>query len=316
MAVQRAAVLPGQQQRVAGWDVGGAVAVDEAHELGVQGQVALCAHHVRWSHRRRRHQARARHCTTSDDASEFTSCRCPTRRTHDTNSKFAPWWNKDSISGLFASDVHTDLTGGSEVAVAAWLLIIVGAFLACLGGFALFKLKQSEATEVEWVGIKVKTPVPGIAVIAIGLGAIVFGTTELPKPMFDVVDVTLATDNNQPAVDYGDVLCPMSVGLTGHISVSGGHGTVSYRFDRAEGLNGPTDQGPVKMVSFTSAGTATIHDSESVTIPKGTVYFKEYLTIINPGNRQSNPVAVTVSCDPTARPAPPIPPPSVTPPPP
>ena len=39
--VQRPAVLPGQQQRVPGGDMGGAVAVDEGDQLGVQGQVAV-----------------------------------------------------------------------------------------------------------------------------------------------------------------------------------------------------------------------------------------------------------------------------------
>jgi len=41
--VQRAAVLPRQQQRMIGGDVGGAVAVDEGDQLGVQQQVAVLA---------------------------------------------------------------------------------------------------------------------------------------------------------------------------------------------------------------------------------------------------------------------------------
>ena len=41
--VQRPAVLPGQQQRVAGPDVRGAVAVDQGDQLGVQRQVAVLA---------------------------------------------------------------------------------------------------------------------------------------------------------------------------------------------------------------------------------------------------------------------------------
>jgi hypothetical protein len=36
VSVQRAAVLAGQQQRVVGWHVGGAVVVDEADQVRVQ----------------------------------------------------------------------------------------------------------------------------------------------------------------------------------------------------------------------------------------------------------------------------------------
>ena len=41
--VQRAAVLPGQQQRMLGGDVGFAVVVDEGDQVWVQGQVAVLA---------------------------------------------------------------------------------------------------------------------------------------------------------------------------------------------------------------------------------------------------------------------------------
>ena len=43
VAVQRSAVFAGQQQRVAGWDVGGPVTVDEGDQLGVQREVTVLA---------------------------------------------------------------------------------------------------------------------------------------------------------------------------------------------------------------------------------------------------------------------------------
>lgn len=198
------------------------------------------------------------------------------------------------------------------MAAAAWLLILLGAALVVLGGVALFKLKTSENSEVNFGVVKVKTPVPGIAVVAIGIGAIILGTKEIPVSSFSVVNASLATsDSNLTSIQYGDVQCPMSVELVGNISTSGGSGTVAYRFDKVEGVDGQTVQGSVQMVSFSSPGTATVRDSEDVTIPEGTVYFREFLTIVSPGDRQSNPVSVTVVCDPNALPAPPNPPPSV-----
>jgi hypothetical protein len=198
------------------------------------------------------------------------------------------------------------------MAVAAWLLIILGAALVVLGGIALFLLKTSENSEIDFKVFKITTPVPGIAVAAIGIGAILLGTKEIPVSVLSVVNVSLATnDGNLSSIDYGDVLCPMSVELVGSISTSGGSGTVTYRFDKAEGVDGQTVQGAAQTVSFTSPGTVTVRDNEPVTIPEGTVYFREFLTIVSPGDRQSNPVSVTVVCDPTAPPAPPNPPPSV-----
>jgi len=83
-----------------------------------------------------------------------------------------------------------------------------------------------------------------------------------------------------------------------------GAGTVAYRFDKAEGTNGPTQRGPVQLVTFAAPGTETIRHEEDVNLPTGTEHFREFLTILSPGNRQSAPVSITVKCDPAAPPSP------------
>jgi len=183
----------------------------------------------------------------------------------------------------------------------AWLLVAIGAGLVGLGGVALFKLKASGTTEVQLLGMKVTTPAPGLAVIVIGIAAILLGARTLPVPKLSVVDVSLtAAGTGQDAIDYGRVRCPVSVGLVGHISVSSGGGTVAYRFDRAEGLDGPTHLGQVQLATFAAPGTETIRHEEEVNLSAGTEHFREFLTVISPGNRQSSPVSVTVKCDPAA----------------
>lgn len=182
----------------------------------------------------------------------------------------------------------------------AWLLVAIGAGLVGLGGVALFKLKAPGSTEVQILGIKVTTPVPGLAVIVIGIGAIVLGSRTLPVPKLTVIDVSLATaSTGRTAVEYGHVRCPVTLSLVGQISVSGS-GTVAYRFDQAEGLDGPTELGQVQMASFAAAGTATIRHEEAVGLPSAPETVREFLTVISPGNRRSPPVSITVHCDPAA----------------
>ena len=184
----------------------------------------------------------------------------------------------------------------------AWLLVAIGAGLTGLGGVALFKLKASGSTEVQLLGMKVTTPAPGLAVIVIGIAAILLGARTLPVPKLSVVDVSLTTaGTGRSTADYGRVRCPVAVELVGHISVSGG-GTVAYRFDRAEGLDGPTHLGQVQLATFAAPGTVTIRHEEDVNLPAGTEHFREFLTVISPGNNQSSPVSVTVKCDPAAPP--------------
>lgn len=185
----------------------------------------------------------------------------------------------------------------------AWLLVAIGAGLTGLGGVALFKLKASGSTEVQLLGMRVTTPAPGLAVIVIGITAILLGARTLPVPRLSVVDVSLtAAGTGQSAAGYGPVRCPVAVEFLGHISVSGGGGTVAYRFDRAQGLDGPTRHGPVQLATFAAPGTQTIRHEEDVSITAGTQHFREFLTVISPGNRQSGPVPVTVKCDPAAPP--------------
>jgi hypothetical protein len=180
----------------------------------------------------------------------------------------------------------------------AWLLVAIGAGLVVLGGVALFKLKASGSTEVQLLGMRVTTPAPGLAVIVIGIAAVLLGARTLPVPELSVVDVSLtAAGTGQGAADYGRVRCPVAIELVGHISVSGGGGTVAYRFDKAEGLDGPTQHGPVQIATFAAPGTQTIRHEEDVNIPAGTQHFREFLTVISPGNRQSSPVSITVTCD-------------------
>jgi len=179
----------------------------------------------------------------------------------------------------------------------AWLLVAIGAGLTGLGAVALFKLKAAGTTEVQLLGMKVTTPAPGLAVIVMGIAAILLGARTLPVPKLSVIDVSLtATATGQNTADYTRVRCPVAIELVGHFSVSGG-GTVAYRFDKAEGLDGPTQHGPVQIATFAAPGTETIRHEEDVNIPAGTEHFREFLTVISPGNRQSSPVSITVTCD-------------------
>ena len=188
------------------------------------------------------------------------------------------------------------------MAAIAWLLVAIGAGLVGLGGVALFKLKAAGTTEVQLLGMKVTTPAPGLAVIVIGIAAILLGARTLPVPKLSVIDVSLTTAaTGQNTAGYGRVRGPVAVELVGHISVSGG-GTVAYRFDKADGVDGPTQHGPVQLATF-AAGTETIRHEEDVNIPAGTEHFREFLTVISPGTRQSSPVSVTVKCDPSAPPS-------------
>jgi hypothetical protein len=57
------------------------------------------------------------------------------------------------------------------------------------------------------------------------------------------------------------------------------------------------------MATFAASGTETIRHEEDVSLSAGTEHFREFLTVISPGNRQSSPVSVTVKCDPTASPS-------------
>jgi hypothetical protein len=192
----------------------------------------------------------------------------------------------------------------------AWLLVALGTGLVGLGAVALFKLRSAGNTEVQLLGMKVTTPAPGLAVIVIGIAAILLGARTLPVPKLTVVDVSLTTaGTGRSTADYGRIRCPVAVGLVGQISVSAG-GTVAYRFDKAQGIDGPTQHGPVQLATFAAPGTETIRHEEDVNLPFGTARFREFLTILSPGTRQSSPVSVTVKCDPAAPPPPSGPPPS------
>src|ERR1051326_7792000 len=125
-------------------------------------------------------------------------------------------------------------SGGGAMVAIAWLLVAIGAGLVGLGAVALFKLKAAGSTEVQFLGMKVTTPAPGLAVIVIGIGAILLGARTLPVPKLSVVDVSLTADTGQDTAGYGRVRCPVAVMLVGLISVSGSGGTVAYRFDKAE----------------------------------------------------------------------------------
>jgi hypothetical protein len=58
------------------------------------------------------------------------------------------------------------------------------------------------------------------------------------------------------------------------------------------------------MATFAASGTETIRHEEDVSLSAGTEHFREFLTVISPGNRQSSPVSVTVKCDRAAPPSP------------
>jgi hypothetical protein len=158
--------------------------------------------------------------------------------------------------------------------------------------------------------------VAAVLVPLIGTGAAIYiAKTKDSKAEVRVETVDLRTDFGSHEVQYGTdslgVRCPVTVPLIGKVSTSGDPGTVSYRFGRREGFNGPVQTGDVQTLRFDAPGTGTVRDDLIINIPEGAVYVEEWLSVIEPGSHESPHVRVEVHCDPSAPPNPPGPPPSV-----
>jgi hypothetical protein len=198
----------------------------------------------------------------------------------------------------------------------AWYLLAgLGAVLALTGLVAVFKIKGSGDNQLKLPGgIEIKSATPGGFVCAMGVLLAFVGVLQgTHKQGSHVTSVTLTTDTGGNSAQY-NVLCPINVELVGAISLTGDPGTVSYRLDRQDGLDGPITPGEVRTVAFDGPGTQKVTFDVPVTIPEGTVYFATRLVTIDPTDLHSDAVQVTVTCNPDLPPGPPGPPPSVSPP--
>ena len=134
-------------------------------------------------------------------------------------------------------------------------------------------------------------------------------------PVVSRVDLLV---HNPYGKDYAEstssVRCPITVKLSGMISVSEGSGTVVYEFVRKEGLSGREQPvGSTKQVVFSGPGTKCVEDQITVNIPSGIVSYEEALRVISPQSaaQRSQPVKVVVMCDANLPPEPPFGPPIV-----
>jgi len=193
-------------------------------------------------------------------------------------------------------------------------LLVVGLILVLAGLVHLFLFARVKFgdTEIEYKGLKLKTPVPGLVLIAGGLIASGWSITQLRvKEDVRVGDVVLTSDTGQTSAFY-NVRCPITVYFKGSISALRGDGEVTFNFVRRRGLQDPETRTPLETISFLGAGTKTVADSVTVNIPEGDVSFTSQLEVRSPERRLSEPpVQVTVHCDPTLPPGPPTPPPTV-----
>lgn len=124
-----------------------------------------------------------------------------------------------------------------------------------------------------------------------------------------LVSVDGMTGNN---VLTWHVPCPVSVKVTGDIAAEG-TGYVEYQFVRKISIHGEELPTEPQTIYFDGA-LKTLKVFDNVPVPysdKRDYYYSVYLRILEPGNRESEPVGFTAACDPNA-----LPPPSGMPPPP
>jgi len=119
-----------------------------------------------------------------------------------------------------------------------------------------------------------------------------------------VMDVSVSVDGRSG----NDVLtwhvpCPVDVRVTGDIT-SEGTGYVKYQFVRKINMRGGELFTKPERIYF-NGGLKTLKVFDNVPVPypdnPGRYYYSVYLRILEPGNRESNPVGFTVWCDPNAR---------------
>lgn len=193
-------------------------------------------------------------------------------------------------------------------------LAALGALLVLVGLLAVFKVRGSGDNVLKLpVGVEIKSATTGGFLAAMGVILCLVGVQQGTRTETRVTSVRLATNTGQDSAQYY-VRCPINVPMAGSISVSGDPGTVSYRLDRQDGFNGPITQGRVEALAFEEAGTQSVSFNVPITFPEGEVYFENRLVVIDPTNLQSEPVRISVRCNPYLPPGPPSPPPNVSPP--
>lgn len=110
--------------------------------------------------------------------------------------------------------------------------------------------------------------------------------------------------------------CPVTVRVTGEVTAEG-TGYVKYQFVRKVSVYGEELYTEPQTIHFNGA-LKTISVYDNVPVPYNDLrsyYFSDYLRILEPGNRDSEPVGFTIMCNPDATPAPSNmpPPPQLTP---
>lgn len=121
-----------------------------------------------------------------------------------------------------------------------------------------------------------------------------------------VADVSVSIDGQSGNnVLTWHVPCPVSVKVTGDITAEG-TGYVKYQFVRKISISGEELPTEPQTIYFNGA-LKTLKVFDNVPVPYGDkrdLYYSVYLRILEPGNRESNPVGFTVWCDPNTPPAP------------
>ncbi len=206
--------------------------------------------------------------------------------------------------------------------MSVWLVPMgVGAVLLVAGlpllVWQVLRAVTAGSTEVEILGIKVKSPYVSLILIIVGTGVIWFSAEKLAEEnRLQVVDANVSVDGRFGAnVLEWHTPCPATVEVTGVISATG-RGTVTYEFIRQIGIDGQETPTQPSTVDFTEAGSVSVTDQVVVPFPEGRYYYSDVLHVVGPTERRSEAVGFTVWCDPFTQPAPPgmPPPPSVGPP--
>lgn len=107
--------------------------------------------------------------------------------------------------------------------------------------------------------------------------------TPVPPSGFRIVDVTLDAD---PATYNG--ACPAMIRFSGRISVTGGSGTVTYKFLRSDGAIAP-----IQTLRFTGPGSQSVTTSWQLGISYDGW---EQIQILTPSDIQSNQATFSLRC--------------------
>lgn len=208
-------------------------------------------------------------------------------------------------------------------AMSLWYLLLIPSVLMLLlfGGVLAWQILKKVTggdTEVEFLGFKAKSPYVSAVMCIVGAGLAYTSITQINEEnRVRVVNVSLSVDGRTGAnVLTWNTRCPATVRLTGSITAVG-RGPVSYQFVRKQGLYGEERTTRPMIVNFDGPGTISVVDNVIVPFPEGQYYYTDALRIVDPGDRQSEPVGFTVWCNPNTPPPPegmPPPPDILTPP--